>query len=70
MKRQYVTSSTIVSLGYNSDSHVLEIEFPTGTVYDYYDVPTREYINLLKAESKGKYFNTYIKPLYDYKQVG
>ncbi len=70
MKRINVISSSIISVGYDSNAHVLEIEFPAGTVYDYLDVPPAEYDNLLHAESKGKYFNTFIKPIYEYKQVG
>ena len=39
MERQYVSSSNIASIGYDPDNQVLEIEFLSGAVYQYYDVP-------------------------------
>lgn len=69
MKRTHVISSSMISVGYNAKNKILEIEFPAGTVYDYFKVPESEYESLMNAESKGKYFNEYIKPFYLYKQV-
>lgn len=36
MERQYVSSSNIASIGYDPDNQVLEIEFLSGAVYQYY----------------------------------
>ena len=36
MERQYVSSSNIASIGYDPDNLVLEIEFLSGAVYQYY----------------------------------
>ena len=43
MERQYVSSSNIASIGYDPDNLVLEIEFLSGAVYQYYDVPQSVY---------------------------
>lgn len=70
MNRQGVDSSLIRSVGYDLASSVLEIEFTgEGRIYDYFDVPLSIYSELMEAESKGQYFNDYIKDMYSYQQV-
>ena len=54
-------SSQIKSVGYDAKNATLEIEFPTGKVYQYFNVSEKEYNELMKAESPGKYFNANIK---------
>ncbi len=56
MKRTEVESSMIRSVGYDPDARILEIEFNSGQVYQYFDVPPQEYEGLMKAESHGRYF--------------
>lgn len=69
MKREHVDSSAMLSVGYDSRKHVLEIEFPAHTVYDYLDVPEFKFIALMNAESKGDYYNRAIKPYHPYRLV-
>ena len=69
MNRIPVTSHNIYSIGYDSNSKVLEIEFDTYTVYRYYEVPEDVYEELMAAESKGSYLHQKIKGLYRYEQV-
>ena len=57
-------SSVIESLGYDSDSRVLEVEFRTGRIYHYFQVPPDLYRDLLKAESIGEFFNRNIRSDY------
>jgi len=45
-------------------SGILEIEFKGSGIYRYLDVPKEIYDNLLKAESKGKYFFANVKKNY------
>lgn len=60
--RAPVTSSSIASLGYSRDHHVLEVEFrETGDVYRYFMVRPESYEALIKAESIGRYFNAEIR---------
>lgn len=61
MDRKYVLSSDIASIGYNSMSHILEVEFLNGSIYRYYNVPEALYEGLMAADSHGKYLNEYIK---------
>jgi len=69
MRRAHVQSSSIRSVGYDLDEHVLEIEWVGGGVYDYLDVPPAEALALLESESLGSYVNGRIKPRYRYRQV-
>ena len=70
MKRTPVTSSTLSSVGYCPTTATLEIKFLRGAVYQYSNVPQNIYDELMKASSKGKFFNTYIKRAYPYLRVG
>jgi KTSC domain len=62
--RRPVISSMMQSAGYDDDHAVLEIEFVTGHVYRYHAVPRRILRELLDAESKGRYFDAYIRDKY------
>lgn len=66
MERKSVSSSNINSIGYSNDAHILEIEFNSGTIYRYYDVPEHVYIELMNAGSHGSYFSQNIKNSYSY----
>lgn len=62
MKREFVRSRSIISVGYEPDKKTLEIEFRNGPrIYQYYGVPTDVYIDLMMAESKGAFVNRVIK---------
>lgn len=54
-----VESSNIDAIGWQHDT--LYIQFKTGNVYAYIPVPKTTYDNLRCAESKGKFFATYIR---------
>lgn len=62
MIRQPVKSSNVKSVGYDPGSGTLEVEFLSGTVYQYPKVSTKEYEALIGAESVGRALNTVIKP--------
>ena len=70
MEKQYVSSSSVLSIGYDAQTQTLEIEFVTGRVYQYYGVPDHLYEQIMRAESKGQFFNTYIKDAYPFSRVG
>jgi hypothetical protein len=65
MKRVPVTSSSVASVGYDSASFILEVEFHNGGVYQYSHVPAAAHRLLLQADSIGEYVNTVIKPRFD-----
>jgi hypothetical protein len=66
MERQEVESSVIGAVGH---SRVLEIQFESGRIYQYFDVPEDVYNEMLNAESKGKYFNSNIRGKYTYQEI-
>lgn len=70
MVRIAVESSTMVSVGYEERGRILEIEFTSGAVYQYLDVPTPVHKALMQAESKGRHFNSEIRDTYNYLPVG
>lgn len=65
MKRVPVSSSSVVSVGYDSASFILEVEFRSGGVYRYSNVPAAAHRLLLQAASIGEYVNTVIKPRFE-----
>lgn len=69
MERTPVSSSNISAIGYDADNQVLEIEFISGAVYSYSDVPCGEYEGFMNADSKGKYLHANIKNRYSFTKV-
>jgi hypothetical protein len=69
MERINVASSNINSIGYDEATNTLEVEFQSGSIYQYSGVPEDEYEGLLSASSKGRYLNTHIKDRYAHIQV-
>jgi hypothetical protein len=61
MNRTPVSSSNLTSVGYDPEKMILEIEFKSGSIYQYFNVPESEHNGLMNAESHGKYFNANIK---------
>lgn len=70
MERYSVASSNISSFGYDAGTETLEVEFLSGAIYQYYNVPQNMYDQLMQAGSKGRFLNTYIKNAYPYSRVG
>jgi hypothetical protein len=70
MNRTPVSSSNLVSVGYDTLNSILEIEFNSGSIYQYYNVPQSVYAGLMAASSHGSYFDANIKKGgYRYKQI-
>ena len=69
MERIYVSSSNISSIGYDESQMVLEVEFLSGGIYQYYDIPYETYERFINAESHGKFFHAYIKGVFPYQKV-
>ena len=64
MERELVASSNVVSVGYESETQTLEVEFKGGRLYQYYNVPESIYEQMMGSNSKGAFLNTYIRPAY------
>ena len=61
MQRVPVSSSNLISVGYEEETQTLEIEFKNGSVYQYSGVPLEEFNGFMNADSKGTYFHARIK---------
>lgn len=70
MERISVASSNVSSIGYDSDIQVLEVEFLSGSIYQYFGVPEQLYETLMENPSKGTFLNANIKNLFPYDRVG
>jgi hypothetical protein len=69
MKRDRVISSNIASIGYDASAQLLEVEFTSGDVYQYKDVPENVVSELLTAQSIGQFLNRRIKNAYTFRRV-
>ena len=61
MKRQPIQSKSVRSAGHDPEENVLEVEFASGGVYRYLNVPPEVYDWFLKAGSKGAFINRIVK---------
>jgi hypothetical protein len=71
VEREPVESRLIRSVGYDLLNSILEVELgEPRRVYEFFDVPYSIYLELMEAESKGSYFNEFIREDYAYQEVG
>ena len=71
MEREYVESSMIASIGYESATSTLEIEFRKGgAIWQYMDFPENSYYEFKSSGSLGKFFLANIRGSYSESQVG
>jgi hypothetical protein len=56
-----VESSTLAAIAYDNGREMLQLEFRSGRKYQYFGVPAAVCECLLRASSKGKYFNEVIR---------
>lgn len=61
MERVPVSSSNILSIGYDQDSQTLEVEFTNMSVYQYHGVSPEVHEAFMAAESKGAFLHQTIK---------
>lgn len=69
MKRTSVESSTLKSVGYDEKKELLEVEFRNGDVYRYERVDVVTHLNLMGAESVGRYFHNRVSRSFPYEKV-
>lgn len=63
-------TSTIIRLYmYNTATSTLTVEFVSGNTYEYYNVPATVYNLLVKAQSKGQFFNANIRGNYRFARL-
>jgi hypothetical protein len=64
-----VESSMIRAVGYDPETHTLEVLFNSGLTYLYEEVPPDVHEGLMAAESKGQYMRWAIIDMYPTRQV-
>ena len=69
IKRISVTSSTVKTIGYDAPNRFLEVEFKSGSLYRYQDVPEPVFIAFLATSSKGGFLNAMVKPFFEFEQL-
>ena len=62
-------STTIDAVRYDSARGLLDIRFTSERIYRYEGVPEFVFRALLRADSKGRYFNDIIRDGYDYNEL-
>ena len=69
MERVPVDSSTLVSVGYEPSTKILEVEFRSGC-YQYFGVPAHIHEGLMCASSKGSFLDRNVKKAgYSYSKI-
>lgn len=66
MERFPIESEVLASVGYDASRRVLEVEFTSGRVYQYFGVPPREVQRLVDAQSRGAYFSRCVRDRYPF----
>lgn len=65
-----VSSSTIVTVGFDPETQTLAVTFRNGTEYHYYNVAPSIFEGICTASSPGQYFDSYVKKAgYTYARV-
>jgi KTSC domain len=64
-----VASSLLTCVAYDHDRAILQLEFRSGAVYQYFRVPRQSYQELLQADSHGAYFNRHIRRSFQYARL-
>jgi hypothetical protein len=61
ISRQTVHSGALAAVGYSKRLHALEVEFVSGAIYRYNNVPPQVYSDLLTATSKARFYDANIR---------
>jgi hypothetical protein len=70
MKPLTVDSTTLITIAYDIDRRLLQLEFRDRAIYHYFNVPADAYHGLVNASSKGSYFNRSIRGRFVHARVG
>ena len=64
-----VESTTLATIAYDEALELLQLEFRSQAIYQYFSVPVAVYSAFLDAPSKGRYFNRVIRGRFPYTLV-
>ena len=69
MERKRVNSGAIRSVGYDQSARTLEIEFTSGSVFQYANVPADVYRRFLAAPTLASFFRDNIEEEYSARRM-
>jgi len=69
MQPNAVESTTLAAVAYDAGGELLQLEFRDRAIYQYFGVPAEVHDALLRAPSKGEYFNRVIRGHFPYARV-
>ena len=64
MERVVVQSGAVASVGYDPATETLEVCFPSGAVWQYFDFPPEKYAEFMAADSLGRWFAMFVRANY------
>ena len=64
-----VESTTLAIVAYDRTRELLQLEFNSRALYQYFGVPATVHEELLRAPSKGSYFNQTIRGKFPYRRI-
>ena len=69
MNRTTVASPGIAQVGYEEGSETLEIEFVSGKIFQFYNVPLNLFNQLMKSSQKELYYESNILVRFPYTRI-
>jgi hypothetical protein len=69
MNRTIVGSPGIAQVGYEEGSETLEIEFVSGKIFQFYNVPLKLFNNLMESSQKELYYESNILVRFPYTRI-
>jgi hypothetical protein len=69
MRVATVESTTLLTVSYDEAEALLQLEFCSRAVYQYFSVPAAVHQSLLAAPSQGRYFNQAIRGRFPYRLI-
>lgn len=69
MVNQMVLSTEIEWIGYEKRNRMLQVEFLSGSIYQYDNVPEHVYYDFLAASSYGHFLEDEINGKYTYRKI-
>ena len=64
-----VTSTSLAKVAYDSEREQLDVEFHDRSTYRYSGIPQQTYLELMRAPSKGAYFNLNVRNNFPWKII-
>jgi hypothetical protein len=69
MQRTGIAVNGIAQVGYEDGSEILEIEFTSGKVFQFFNVPPKMFDQLMDSQFKEFYYQNNIHDRFPYKRI-